>query len=64
MLKLVETPFNLTTFLHQIFVSGLEYILANWPWQKIAKIQDLVAKVATFVPIWRFLPYLLVASLY
>ena len=33
------------------------YILANWPWQKVVKIQGLVAKVATFVPIWWFFPW-------
>ena len=50
-------------FFHEIFVCVLEYIQANSPWQKIPKIQDLVAKVATFVPIWRFFPYLLVTVL-
>jgi hypothetical protein len=50
-------------FCLKYFVFGLYYTLGNWPWQKIAKIQDLVAKVPTFVPIWRFFPYLQVSLL-
>ena len=61
--KFAHISIILTEFCIIFFFSGLEHTLVNWSWQKIARILYLVAKVAKFVPIWRFLPYLLVSSL-